>query len=180
MNEHKTITINEYEVPVREYNGQRVITFKDIDNAHERKEGTARKRFYDNIEHLIEGVDYFNVQMSEKRTLGFDIPNRGMVLITESGYLMLVKSFTDNLAWEVQRTLINSYFRIKEVENSYSAKSTSVGEIATMIKTLRSVMKDQKSNPVKIAVMAEGLCQQFGIAIPHDFVEKTPWEQMQI
>lgn len=60
---------------------------------------------------------------------------------------MLVKSFTDNLAWEVQRTLINSYFRIKEVENGYSAKPTSVGEIATMIKTLRSVMKDQKSNP---------------------------------
>lgn len=185
MNEHKTITINEYEVPVREYNGQRVITFKDIDNAHERKDGTARKRFNDNREHFIEGTDFFIInQPSEIRTLGFQRPQGGtpesVILISESGYLMLVKSFTDNLAWEVQRTLINSYFRIKEVENSYSAKSTSVGEIATMIKTLRSVMKDQKSNPVKIAVMAEGLCQQFGIAIPHDFVEKSPWEQMEI
>jgi DNA-binding XRE family transcriptional regulator len=30
---------------------------------------------------------------------------------TESGYLMLVKSLTDDLSWEVQRLLVNSYFR---------------------------------------------------------------------
>lgn len=34
-----------------------------------------------------------------------------ITLITESGYLMLVKSFTDDLAWDVQRQLVNSYFR---------------------------------------------------------------------
>ena len=64
--------------------------------------------------------------------------------------------------------------------SSYSTKSTSVGEVASMIKTLRSVMKDQKSSPIKIAVMAKGLCQQFGIAIPNDFVEKSQWEQMEM
>lgn len=31
-----------------------------------------------------------------------------------SGYLMLVKSFTDELAWDIQRTLINAYFKVKE------------------------------------------------------------------
>ncbi|MFW6030263.1 MAG: hypothetical protein ACOCRO_08430, partial [Halanaerobiales bacterium] len=31
------------------------------------------------------------------------------------GYLMLVKSFTDDLAWRVQRELINSYFKSKEM-----------------------------------------------------------------
>ena len=100
MNEQKTITINEYEVPVREYNGQRVITFKDIDDVHGRKDGTARKRFNDNREHFIEGTDFFIVnQPSEIRTLGFQRPQGGtlesVTLISESGYLMLVKSFTD-------------------------------------------------------------------------------------
>lgn len=185
MNEQKTITINEYEVPVREYNGQRVITFKDIDDVHGRKDGTARKRFNDNREHFIEGTDFFIVnQPSEIRTLGFQRPQGGtpesVTLISESGYLMLVKSFTDELAWEVQRTLVNSYFRVKKIDINYSTKSTSVGEVATMIKTLRNVMKDQKSSPIKIAVMAKGLCQQFGIAIPNDFVEKPQWEQMTI
>ena len=63
---------------------------------------------------------------------------------------------------------------------TFSSKSTSVGEVATMIKTLRNVMKDQKSSPIKIAVMAKGLCQQFGVAIPNDFVEKPQWEQMEM
>lgn len=34
--------------------------------------------------------------------------------MTESGYLMLVKSFTDDLAWEVQRQLVKCYFSVKE------------------------------------------------------------------
>mgnify|MGYP001623778949 FL=1 len=34
-----------------------------------------------------------------------------ITLISESGYLMLVKSFTDDLAWTVQRQLVDSYFR---------------------------------------------------------------------
>ena len=37
-----------------------------------------------------------------------------IVLITESGYLMLVKSFTDDLSWDVQRELVKCYFRVKE------------------------------------------------------------------
>lgn len=108
MNE---IIINDKPLPIREYKGNRVVTFKEIDEVHGRKDGTARKRFNDNKKRFIEGVDYFNIQKSEKRTLGFDVPNRGLILITESGYLMLVKSFSDDLAWTVQRELVNFYFR---------------------------------------------------------------------
>lgn len=100
---------------VKMYNGQRVVTFKDIDTVHERPEGTARKRFADNRERFIEGTDYFVVtpkileesQKSEKRTSGiYEVNPRGTAFITESGYLMIVKSFTDDLAWTVQRKLV--------------------------------------------------------------------------
>ncbi len=115
---NKIITINDYELPLREYNGQRVVTFKDIDKVHGRSNGTARKRFNDNRERFIEGTDFFKVCASEIRTHKiFDIPNKAqedIVLITESGYLMLVKSFTDELAWNVQRKLVSSYFRVKQ------------------------------------------------------------------
>lgn len=107
------ITINSSALPIKEYKGQRVVTFKDIDTVHGRPDGTARKRFNENRQRFIEGMDFFNVLMSEKRTLGFDIPNRGLILITESGYLMLAKSFTDDLAWTVQRELVNNYFRAR-------------------------------------------------------------------
>ena len=114
-----TVTINQSEVSIKEWQGNRVVTFKDIDLVHGRPDGTARKRFNDNKERFIENVDYFMIkrsdnQMSEKRTLGFEVPNRGLTLITESGYLMLVKSFTDDLAWDVQRQLVNLYFRVQQ------------------------------------------------------------------
>lgn len=112
-----SITINKTEVSVKEYQGNRVVTLKDIDECHGRSEGTARKRFNDNKEHFIEGVDFYAIdQPSEIRTLGITRPQGGtpqsVTLVTESGYLMLVKSFTDDLAWDVQRQLVNTYFRV--------------------------------------------------------------------
>lgn len=38
----------------------------------------------------------------------------------ESGYLMIVKSFTDDLAWSVQRELVKTYFRARQMEMSYN------------------------------------------------------------
>ena len=108
-----TVTINTTALTVKEYKGQRVVTLKEIDKVHQRPEGTARKRFNDNKEHFIEGVDYF-VRNPDEAAKEFDtIAPNGLKLITESGYLMLVKSFTDDLAWTVQRELVNSYFRMK-------------------------------------------------------------------
>ena len=108
--------INNTELTVKVYQYQRVVTFKDIDMVHERPEGTARKRFNDNKKYFIEGEDFYILdQPSEIRTLGIERPQGGtpdkILLITESGYLMLVKSFTDDLAWDVQRQLVKSYFR---------------------------------------------------------------------
>ena len=105
------ITINSTALAVKEYGGRRVVTLKDIDTVHGRPEGTARKRFNDNRAHFIEGEDFFVRKTAEAaKEFGLIAPN-GLVLITESGYLMLVKSFTDDLAWTVQRQLVNSYFR---------------------------------------------------------------------
>ena len=108
--QNEVVKVNNQKMAVKEYNGQRVITFKDVDLVHERPEGTARKRFNDNKKHMIEGEDYFVRKTDEaKIEYGITAPN-GLVLLTESGYLMLVKSFTDDLAWQVQRQLVKSYF----------------------------------------------------------------------
>ena len=108
-----TLTVNNQPLQIKEYGGQRVVTLKDIDTVHSRPTGTARKRFNDNRTHFIESVDYF-VRKTDEAQKEFNIkaPN-GLILITETGYLMLVKSFTDDLAWTVQRELVNSYFRQK-------------------------------------------------------------------
>lgn len=126
MNE---ILINNQNVRIKEYEGKRVITFKDIDMVHDRPEGTARKRFNDNKKHFIEGEDYFKVKCSEVRPFfgqtlpnGFN-PKADVTLMTESGYLMLAKSLTDDLSWDVQRKLVNDYFTVKEVQSTFSGLS---------------------------------------------------------
>ena len=101
------IKIVNQEITVKEYKGQRVVTFRDIDLYHERPEGTARKRFNDNRKHFIEGEDYFKVCASEIRTHKIvDISNKShedVTLITQRWVMMLAKSLTDDLAWAVQR-----------------------------------------------------------------------------
>ena len=111
---NNVITVENTEMQVREYNGQRVVTFKDIDAVHQRKPGTARNNFYKNKSHFINGEDYYNVAKEDsnvvKSHIG-EISSKGLTLITETGYLMLVKSFRDDLAWKVQRQLVKSYFQ---------------------------------------------------------------------
>lgn len=122
MNE--LIHIENTDISVKEYKGQRVVTFKDIDTVHGRPDGTARRNFNTNKRRFIEGEDYFIVSSDEIRTsLLFPISDNDFmrkILLTEQGYLMLVKSFTDDLAWKVQRQLVNSYFRVRQIATDLS------------------------------------------------------------
>ncbi|MER5006804.1 ORF6N domain-containing protein [Atlantibacter hermannii] len=112
-----TVTINNNQLPAVEYRGQRVVTFAMIDEVHNRPQDTARAAFNRNREHFIAGVDYEELGSDVLRT---DLPQgtfskfapSGIVLF-ESGYLMLTKPFNDPLSWQVQRELVNSYFRTR-------------------------------------------------------------------
>lgn len=138
---NEVVRIEKQEVVIKEYKGQRVVSLKDIDAVHERADGTARKRFNDNKKHMIEGEDFYMVcEPSEIRTFGFERPQGGVpervVLLTESGYLMLVKSFTDDLAWKVQRQLVKSYFAIQNVREERENKKEKLPSVNMMVKSI--------------------------------------------
>ena len=123
MNNIQTVTVNDTNISIKEYNGKRVVTFKDIDTCHGRPEGTARRNFNQNKHHLIEGEDYFRIAPNEFRTAFGEssmskTQSNEIVVVTESGYLMIVKSLKDDLAWQVQRQLVNTYFRKSEESNA--------------------------------------------------------------
>jgi phage antirepressor YoqD-like protein len=109
------IKIGNTSVPVLEINGQRMVTLAMIDEVHGRPEGTARRNFTEHRHRFIEGEDYILGLRDEIRTLVPDVisamgsPN--VILLSESGYLLLAKSLNDDLAWTVQRQLINAYFK---------------------------------------------------------------------
>lgn len=120
------VNVEGTELAVREWNGQRVVTFRDIDNAHGVKPGSAKRNFIRNKRHFIENEDYFIATRDSLKSvnltpLNVDIPTRGITLITEMGYLMLAKSFTDDKSWNVQRTLVNAYFMLKNQQPTPTA-----------------------------------------------------------
>lgn len=135
------VNINNQELVAKEYRGQRVLTFKDIDTVHERVEGTARRNFNTNKQHLIEREDYFVRNSYEaKEEYGIAAPN-GLILLTESGYLMLVKSFTDDLAWQVQRQLVKSYFAKRQIVSQ---------ELSPQLQLLINLELQQKEQAAKL------------------------------
>ncbi len=136
------LTIAEKKICIKEYKGQRVVTFADIDFVHQRAAGTASRNFRENRGRFVEGVDYFALEgdalREYKRTTNF-VGRRinELHLITETGYLMLVKSFADDLAWFVQRELVNSYFNTKTEK---SAKNDSLQPSVFRVPTLTYVI----------------------------------------
>lgn len=116
-----TVSIYGQQIPIVEFNGQRVVTLAMVDKVHQRPDGTAGRNFRENRQRFIEAEDYLLVTSDEiRRNSPNAIPaalrRNDVILLTESGYLMLVKSFTDDLAWEVQRQLVKGYFTKREVQ----------------------------------------------------------------
>ena len=117
------VKIEDTELTIREYNGQRVVTFKDIDTVHKNKSGTAYRNFSRNKKHFIEGTHFFvlkkensNVTICHNRNIV--VPNKGLTVLTERGYLLVAKSFNDDLSWKVQDQLVDTYFKARESINT--------------------------------------------------------------
>lgn len=115
---NQTVQIQNQEIQVKEYKGQRVITFKDVDLVHGRPSGTASRTFRANRKHFVEGEDYFKIGSDEIRRMGIVTATycpSSLIIITEGGYLLLVKSITDDRAWSVQRQLRYYFKKVREV-----------------------------------------------------------------
>lgn len=151
------VEINNTELSIKEFNGQRVVTFKDIDNVHSRPDGTARMAFNRHRKRMVRNEDYFVItpkdlensqlntkrsiesQIDEIRTSGiYQVSPRGTTFITETGYLMLVKTFDDDLAWKVQRQLVSTYFKAKETQQN-NTDSQFMSALSKMTETLSSI-----------------------------------------
>lgn len=114
------VTIGSTQIPVVIYQDQPVVTFAMIDKVHQRPEGTASRNFRSNRERFTDGQHFYPIDSKGVDVLRRQFPSvfganaTQVTLITERGYLKLVKTFTDDLAWEVQDQLIDGYFRAQE------------------------------------------------------------------
>ncbi|MBF0508055.1 MAG: ORF6N domain-containing protein [Deltaproteobacteria bacterium] len=152
----RKISINGIDLPVVEYKGQRVITFRQIDLVHQRPEGTAYRNFKANRERFVEGRHYEKITQKEFLTesiagdeirpslwesFGFGLNVTEGIIIYERGYLLLVKSFGDDLAWEIQERIIDGYFRAQELQQPASTIDALVQSLQATLLSLQEIKR---------------------------------------
>ncbi|UUC51632.1 ORF6N domain-containing protein [Pseudomonas citronellolis] len=110
----QVINIANSDLTIIEHKGERVVTLAMVDQVHQRPDGTAKRNFHENRDRFVEGKHYFDLTRDEIRTElpqgAFDPRAPRGTLLTQRGYLLLVKSFTDELSWQVQDMLVDGYF----------------------------------------------------------------------
>lgn len=115
----ETIEVMGRQIAKVEYNGQRVVTLRQIDEAHEKAQGQARKQFNAHKHRFVESVDYYvldSIRMSEFRTLApnvFSPDAKHGMLFTERGYGKIVKGWNDDLSWQLHDAMQEAYFAVK-------------------------------------------------------------------
>ena len=145
------ITIADKEIELKEYNGERVVTSWDIADLHEKDVKVVNQHFNRNITNLIENEDYYIISKetflkSHFVTLKNHAPNlKEVALFTESGYLLLVKGFTDERSWNIQRQLVKSYFKLKELKEKVEAGEIEIKKVNSEIPSNNNQLEQLKS-----------------------------------
>lgn len=137
------LEINGVKIERKEYKGVPVLTVWDISEVHNREVKTIGQTFSRNRKNLIENEDYFVMKQEEFSGSHFftqkNIPNnvKEIFLFTQTGYLMLSKSFKDDFSWKIQRSLVQGYFNTQIL-----SKAIRNGEIEIIVKDPKALKKD--------------------------------------
>ena len=130
--------------------------------------------------HMLEGEDFFKAKCSEVRPFfgqtlpnGFN-PRADIVLLTESGYLMLVKSFTDDLAWKVQRQLVKSYFTVKKIKEDKSSHKEKLPSVNQMVKNIKGALHDAGVDSKYIAAEVVRIYSDNGYPVKVPLISDVP------
>lgn len=159
------VKVNNYEMMVKEYNDQRVVTTKDIAKAHKKTVKAVNQQLERNKHRLIENEDYFVVSREKAKVTDCDLEKyfnsnaqKEIYLFTETGYMMLVKTFSDNLSWEVQRQLVNTYFKMKDLSKKNEVQPIPSGQIQSL-DIMEMMIKEMKNDRERVDKIEDKLNQ---------------------
>ncbi|ACZ07709.1 ORF6N domain [Sebaldella termitidis] len=152
---NKMILINNTSIIAKEYSEERVITAWDIAKLHKREIREINQNFKHIKDRLKYGEDYYVVSRDfaeSNQMIQEFLPNnvREIILFTETGYLMLVRTLNDDLSWKIQKSLIKTYFTLKKIE------ALTVEDMIIMqanevkaVKTKVEVLEDKINNQIR-------------------------------
>ncbi|WP_440863241.1 ORF6N domain-containing protein [Symbiopectobacterium purcellii] len=115
------ITIQNTQLPVIEYQSQRVITTELLAQGYRATTQNIRQNFNNNKSRFVEGKHYFQIDGEELNTLRVEIidaqissKSRTLTLWTERGASRHAKMLETDQAWEWYEALEDNYFRLRE------------------------------------------------------------------
>lgn len=173
MNDLELVPIHDTPISVIEFAGERVLPFSLIDQLHGKGEGVAKSTFTRNRHRFIENKDFFEVCREHFATdiwenLGFHTKAPNGFLLTETGYVNLAKSFTDDLAWDIQRELVERYF-VKTpppLENlSLKEEIAAANHVLGMLASLERTKNKLRHDEIKREII--GFCRKTKRTIPN-------------
>ena len=110
-------------IPI-EYQGQRILTTKQLAEAYQTTEGNVSNNFNNNIEHFIEGKHYHLLDGDALREfkrdsyeIGVAVNVNKLYLWTARGASRLCKILDTDKAWEQFDNLEETYFSVKELSS---------------------------------------------------------------
>ncbi len=168
------------EFKITNINGVETVDSRQVAEAVGKEHKELLKNIRKYSEYLTESkisLSDFFVESSYTDSTGRNLPCYN---VTRKGCEMIANKITGQKGVVFTAMYVNAFHdmeeKVKQTPRVYGKKSTSAGEVASLIKTLRSVMKDQKSDPEKIAEMAKMICDQFDVNLPEKFVEKRTFD----
>lgn len=146
---------------------------RDIRTYSEQVEEINKRAFEEGRSESIIGLVDFFQKFSYLDAKG---ENRPCYLITKKGCEFIAHKLTGIKGTEFTMRYINRFHEMEAAQkvnqNFYRVKDTSLGDIAKFIREMDRVMRDQNSHPSDIAEAFQGICEQFGIRLPDNFVKE--------
>lgn len=111
--------------------------------------------------------------------------NRSMVIINESGLYSLIFSSKLPKAREFKRWVTSEVLPAIRKTGTYTVKgypkkSTSAGEVASLVKRLDDIAKSKHCTGHERSEIANAVCEQFDVKLPACFSAPPEFEQMTI
>ena len=141
--------MKDFKINPIEQNGQRVLTTAQLAEAYGTDVKVISHNFNRNKSHYIEGKHFYCLTGKELkkfksiRQFGEQFKQASKVYLwTERGALLHAKSLNTDKAWEVYEFLVDTYFRVQEISNSY----------AELVKLLRNDLSSDMERVVNTAI----------------------------
>lgn len=160
---------------LKNLNGVEVIDSREVAEAVDKEHSKLLRDIRTYCDYLDEAkiglVDFF-IESSYVDSKGEERP---CYQVTKKGCEMIANKLTGKKGVTFTALYVNAFHDMEERLKSQQALTTNpvrAGEVASLVRVVRSVMKDQKSSPEKIALTTKVICDQCGINLPENFVEK--------